>query len=116
LKYRRHLPAIFLIKANFPEYSTRSVLFIFIGMESTLTDAQQKLADFMSDISEEAYTAGWMSNLEYILWEAVLNGPKKYGHYFDTLIKLSNELSCWIYFDQDTRSQLLNGGKNIAVM
>lgn len=62
----------------------------------------------MSNISEEAYTAGWISNLEYVLWEAVLNGPKKYGRYFinqddiDTLTKLSNELNCWIYFDQDT--------------
>lgn len=77
-------------------------------MESTLTDAQQKLADFMSDISENAYTAGWMSNLEYVLWEAVLSGPRQYGRYFinqddiDTLINVSNELNCWIYFDEDT--------------
>jgi hypothetical protein len=77
-------------------------------MDSTLTDAQQKLSDFMSNISEEAYTAGWMSNLEYVLWEAVLNGARKYGHYFinqidiDTLIKLSDECNCWIYFDNDT--------------
>lgn len=62
----------------------------------------------MSDISEEAYTAGWMSNLEYALWGAVLNGPVKYGRYFisqddiNTLIKLSNEFNCWIYFDHDT--------------
>ncbi|MEO3408342.1 hypothetical protein AAFN85_30785 [Mucilaginibacter sp. CAU 1740] len=77
-------------------------------MKTILTAAQQKLADFMSYLSEEAYAAGWMSGLEYELWEMVLNGPRKYGRHFinqddiDTLIQLSNEFSAWIYFDNET--------------
>jgi len=66
-----------------------------------------KLADLMSDISEEAYCAGWMANLEYVLWDAVLNGERQYGRYFikqkdiDALITLSHLTDSWIYFDDD---------------
>jgi len=77
-------------------------------MKHTLTNAQKKLSDFMSDISEQAYYAEWMLNLEYVLWDAVLNGERKYGRHFITqtyikrLIKLSDECCCWIYFVDDS--------------
>ena len=37
------------------------------------------LSDYMSDLSEDTYCAGWMSGLEFALWGFVLNGPGKYG-------------------------------------
>jgi hypothetical protein len=36
-----------------------------------LDHAQRQLADYMSDLSEEAYSAGWMNGLEYALWDAL---------------------------------------------
>ncbi|WP_165499728.1 hypothetical protein [Pedobacter frigidisoli] len=33
----------------------------------------------MREISEYCYSAGWMLNLEYALWDALLNGKRKYG-------------------------------------
>jgi hypothetical protein len=39
-----------------------------------LTPAQLELAEYMSDLSEEAYCAGWMRDLEYALWDAAYGG------------------------------------------
>ena len=47
---------------------------------SELTTEQQELAAFMSDLSEQGWYAGWMTGLEYALWEAVLGGGRQYGH------------------------------------
>ena len=41
--------------------------------------AAKELSSYMSDLSEEAYHAGWMMNLEYDLWQAVIEGPRSYG-------------------------------------
>ncbi len=60
----------------------------------------------MSDISKEASCAGWMANLEYVLWDATLNGERKYGRYFITkkdinqLTALCEITNSWIYFDE----------------
>ncbi|HEX8427612.1 hypothetical protein [Hymenobacter sp.] len=62
----------------------------------------------MSDISERCYYAGWLQNLEYVLWNAVLMGPRKYGHGTITrediseLIFLSNRIDSWIVMDDET--------------
>ena len=46
-----------------------------------------------------------MQNLEFALWNAVLNGPREYGHglisqaHIDSLRQLSKECGGWIYFD-----------------
>jgi hypothetical protein len=48
-------------------------------MPDTLTTAQQALADYMSQLSEQAYAAGWIEGLEYSLWKALVDGPYKYG-------------------------------------
>lgn len=37
------------------------------------------LCSLMSGISEDAYAAGWMSGLEYDLWDAREHGPRSYG-------------------------------------
>lgn len=48
--------------------------------EHELTDDQQILADRMSDVSEDCYSAGWMIDLEYHLWELIYSDPpRKYG-------------------------------------
>lgn len=79
-----------------------------------LTDKEKKLAEYMSKLSEEAFTAGWMQNLEYVLWSAIENGPTKYGRlYIDenhiaTLKKLSNNISGWIYFNKDHGEQFIS--------
>ncbi len=75
-------------------------------MASKLTPKQRALADYMSDLSEEAYCAGWMSGLEYALWEAVLGrkgafgrvlfGPEKVGRLKD----LAQGCGGWIIFDE----------------
>lgn len=77
-------------------------------MYSELSDKQKKLSDFMSKISESAYAAQWMHNLEYVLWDVVLNGQRKFGRHLitqfdiDILIQLSTEANCWIYFNEET--------------
>ncbi|ANE49955.1 hypothetical protein [Flavisolibacter tropicus] len=71
-----------------------------------LTEKQQALADAMSDISKAGYSAGWLQNLEYVLWDALVNGEREYGRTcitkteIDHLQQLSNACNCWIYFDE----------------
>jgi hypothetical protein len=74
-------------------------------MESDLTENELKLAEFMSEISENCYAAGWMHNLEYVLWHAVIDGQRKYGQSYITesdikiLIELSSDAGTWIVYD-----------------
>jgi hypothetical protein len=78
-----------------------------------LTKDQRLLADFMSDLSEEAYYAGWMRDLEYALWEAVLGVRRKYGRLELTeahrmrLRELSDGCGGWIVFDDNTEETWL---------
>ncbi len=37
------------------------------------------LAERMSRISERCYAAGWEVGLEFVLWEAVTQGPRDWG-------------------------------------
>jgi hypothetical protein len=68
----------------------------------------QMLAREMSDISEQAFCAGWMGDLEYRLWEAVLGGPRKYGQIILTdlqinrLRDLSASLGGWVWFNDES--------------
>jgi hypothetical protein len=72
-----------------------------------MNNKQQALCDFMSEISEEAYYASWMEDLEYVLWYAVLHGPADYGRKFideqtiSQLKQLSKDADSWIIFDDD---------------
>ena len=45
-------------------------------MLNDLNEPQRILAEYMSDLSEETYAAGWMKGLEFDLWEA-LEGKSK---------------------------------------
>jgi hypothetical protein len=77
-------------------------------MLSDLTIDQKRLADLMSGISEKCWTAGWATNLEYVLWDALMNGERQYGRNIisqqeiQALETLSKACNCWIYFDDDT--------------
>jgi hypothetical protein len=76
-------------------------------MTYDLDPDQIQLANLMNDISERCYCAAWMTDLEYVLWDAVINGQRKYGHGFitpheiDELKKLSKACNAWIYFDDE---------------
>jgi hypothetical protein len=73
-----------------------------------LTPQQRELAHYMSDLSEEAYCAGWMQGLEYALWEVMLGRRRSYGGLDLTdaqrtrLRELSDACAGWIIFDDDT--------------
>ncbi|QNN44882.1 hypothetical protein [Pedobacter roseus] len=83
-------------------------------MESDLTETELKLADFMSEISEYCYSAGWIRNLEYALWHAVINGERKFGQSYitesdiETLIKLSTDANAWIVYDDEKEETALS--------
>jgi hypothetical protein len=75
------------------------------AMYADLTPNQKMLTDFMSELSEKCYYAGWMINLEYVLWDAVINGEREYGidkitqADIDNLTALSKLTKGWIYYD-----------------
>jgi hypothetical protein len=83
----------------------RNITFLKL-MRKNLTPRQMALADQMSSISERCYYAGWMQNLEYILWDTLKSGERKYGHDWitqqdiDTLKDLAWLANCWIVYDK----------------
>ena len=83
-------------------------------MMRDLTPEQQKLATYMSDLSEKCYTAGWIGNLEYVLWYALHNGAFKFGQdtitqeEIEELKSLSQKCNGWIYFDDDTEETAID--------
>lgn len=72
-----------------------------------MNDEAKELMNYMSDLSEEAYHAGWMMNLEYDLWQAVVDGPRSYGQMIiekeciEKLKELSHRCGGWIVFDDE---------------
>ena len=66
--------------------------------------AATALADYMSELSEKAYCAGWMMDLEAVLWQSVLEGPFHYGRleltsaHVDRLHALSEACGGWIIY------------------
>lgn len=74
-------------------------------MIKALDPSQRALAEYMSDLSEQAYYAGWMHDLEYNLWEVAKGSRKKYGvmefaaEHAEKLTRLSAQCGGWIFFD-----------------
>ena len=70
-----------------------------------LSTTQRRLAEYMSELSEEAYYARWMDGLEFDLWKAVNGNLTEYGRLLiedkiiERLTQLSTEAKGWIYFD-----------------
>jgi hypothetical protein len=79
-----------------------------------LTVGQKELAEVMSGISERCYSAGWMRNLEFVLWDAVTTGERKFGHGkittqdIEEISALSRLCSSWIYFDDDAEETAID--------
>lgn len=61
----------------------------------------------MSDLSEQAYCAGWMDGLEHVLWSVVTGGSRRYGflqitdEHIEKLKELSDTCGGWIIFDDE---------------
>ncbi len=78
------------------------------SLEAALNkDSAHRLSEVMSEISEEHYCAGWLSGLEYSLWE-VLEGNRKAfaaGKMTDEEIQELRDLrersGGWWWFDHD---------------
>lgn len=76
-------------------------------MINDLNQDERQLAEFMSELSERCYSAGWMEDLEYVLWDAVVSGPRDYGHGTITrddinkLVQTSDKVNSWILFDNE---------------
>lgn len=74
-------------------------------MLKDLDNDQLRLAKLMSQISEAAFSAGWMRDLEFDLWAAIHAGNGSYGRYMltqadiDQLRSLSDKCRSWIVFD-----------------
>ena len=77
-------------------------------MSSHLTLEQRQLAERMSDLSEEAWAASWMQDLEFVLWRALLGGSRRFGRleltddHLRELRELSQLCQGWIVFADGT--------------
>jgi hypothetical protein len=79
----------------------------------TTQNAIKELSDYMSELSEKAYCATWMEDLEYALWDAVLHGSKEYGRLQITsrhilkLKRLSDACGGWIIWDNGRKETFI---------
>ncbi len=96
------------------------------GSDNTETSDWQELAQLMSDISEEAFYAGWMDQLEYDLWAAIHEGRPKYGRKYGQitlgdeqvrrLLELSERLGGWVWFNEELGLEEFNEHDRWAVL
>ena len=69
---------------------------------------QKQLADYISGLSEQSYGAGWMEGVEYVLWTAMIEGPRRFGvlevtiDHVAKLRQLSDACGGWVRFDNET--------------
>jgi hypothetical protein len=74
-------------------------------MLDQLSPDQRALALAMSEVSQAAYCAGWMTGLEYALWHFLITGRRRYGKSrvtddeIERLRALSLKCRGWIVFD-----------------
>lgn len=67
----------------------------------------------MSELSEAAYSAGWMTGLEFVLWRAVTEGPRRYGYlditadHISKLQTLADACGGWIVFGDTTEETFI---------
>jgi hypothetical protein len=73
-----------------------------------MNPSAQALTDYMSELSEQAYSAVWMQGLEFELWRAVVEGPRRFGHlditteHISKLRTLSDACGSWIVHDEES--------------
>ena len=73
-------------------------------MLKDLSPDERNLAELMSRISEESFTAGWMDGLEFELWDILKSDSSKHGYVItqneiEELRSLSQICGCWIIYD-----------------
>ena len=102
-------PSFLVVLPSRPGFAAeRQVVIRTHAMLKNLTPAQAELERYMSDLSEEAYCAGWMQGLEYALWEVVLGELGEYGRLVLSqehrmrLRNLSQACGGWIVFDDES--------------
>lgn len=78
-----------------------------------LSSDARALATYMSDLSEEFWCAGWMRDLEFMLW-SVIEGEEADAsltltrNQLATLKSLSNACKGWIVFRRDTQETFVS--------
>jgi len=83
-------------------------------MRHDMSPSAQALNDYMSALSEIAYSAGWMQGLEFALWRAIKEGPRRYGRlditaeHISRLRVLSDACGGWIVFDDKTEETFID--------
>jgi hypothetical protein len=80
-------------------------------MDPNAQNAREALRDLMIDISDRHWAAGWMMDLEYNLWDAVLRGPKQYGDEviaredIEALTRLSEKTNGWFWWSKEAEEE-----------
>ena len=83
-------------------------------MLADLLAPQRSLADYMSELSEAGWSAGWLAELEFDLWRAVIEGPQRYGRlditqeHINKLRSLSQVCGGWIIFGDKTEETFID--------
>jgi hypothetical protein len=83
------------------------------SMLSNLSPDARALATYMSDLSEEFWCAGWMRDLEFMLWSVIEGGEADASltltrDQLATLKSLSNACKGWIVFRRDTQETFVS--------
>jgi hypothetical protein len=79
--------------------------------------AAVQLAELMSDISERSFAAGWLNGTEYVLWDALLKGPRDWGRDRITaddiarLSQLSTAAGGWITYSINRPAKFIEMGE-----
>jgi hypothetical protein len=83
-------------------------------MLGNLTVEQKRLAELMSRISERCYSAEWIKNLEFVLWNSLETGERTFGQGkittqdIEGMTALSRLSSGWIYFDDNAEETAID--------
>lgn len=83
-------------------------------MLKDLDGPQKALADYMSDISEEAYSAGWIDRLEFSLWDVLEGRTNEFGRVqlneekLKNLKSLSEAAKGWIIYDSEKEESFVS--------
>ena len=83
-------------------------------MLKDLDGSQKALADYMSEISKEAYSAGWIEGLEYSLWDALEGRTYEFGRLqfkeetIENLKRLSEAANGWIIYDPEKEEKFVS--------
>lgn len=83
-------------------------------MLKDLNHDEQRLANYMSELSEIAYSASWMKNLEIKLWELKNGKILSQGRLnaseeiINNLNKMSLKINGWIFYDDTNEESFIS--------